>query len=747
MKVKDLKKIFQDRFTDIKPINSGGNATVYSVKKVGTDEEIALKILDTNAENFDKKRERFIIETKKVKELQEDYNGVLPIFEYSLSDTVNKNIYWYTMPIAITINEYFNDSKDIREIVNCAISLAKTLSELHDNGIVHRDIKPSNIYIYNSRYCLADFGLVDYPGKDDLTKTSEQIGAKATIAPEMKRNSKDSDGKKADVYSLAKTLWMLLTKEKFGFEGIYSASSPKMRLDKYYPGEHLVEITKLLIDSTQDDPYLRPTMKEFSDRLEEYILIYNDFEKSNLSEWKFIQDNLFGSYTPESVSWRDRNDIIDIMNMIGSMPSLNHMFIPSGGGMDFNYAKIAGEEGCIELHASGSIHIVKPLCLILENINKDFKWSYFRLELQELDSTGIAQVRDNREYLTEYSPGKYTSWIYGNYGYDENDKPLPKGYRLIDRVLSGSYVFFMKSSVYNGIGGTYDARHSKFNSFEFRQYIETLREDSKSLKYNEFIKKHNPNPFEERLNLDREPIDIYLKKEEKLRLLIKEYFNDTDFYSYLDKCATDEDENTLHFGLSVNFNGGILDPDMYISINGKFIKDKSYFFRKDDRKDIFLFKNIELAKEFMNKIEEDIKIICQENELTISTELYYFSIHIYRNKPPKHIFTKEEIKEVLLSGNDHKGNTLVIDGDGYPRLIEDESFNLIRQYPVIHESYNPYNNYTGKYSQLNHLEDEYISSLQGWLEHLKYGGCVRMDYLRDNIDEEQLIRKIKTYYK
>jgi len=32
----------------------------------------------------------------------------------------------------------------------------------------------------------------------------------------MKVNAKYADGKKADVYSLAKTLWMLLTKSKYG---------------------------------------------------------------------------------------------------------------------------------------------------------------------------------------------------------------------------------------------------------------------------------------------------------------------------------------------------------------------------------------------------------------------------------------------------------------------------------------------------------------------------------------------------
>jgi len=36
--------------------------------------------------------------------------------------------------------------------------------------------------------------------------------------PEMRRNPDKADGKCADVYSLAKTLWILLTKETKGFE-------------------------------------------------------------------------------------------------------------------------------------------------------------------------------------------------------------------------------------------------------------------------------------------------------------------------------------------------------------------------------------------------------------------------------------------------------------------------------------------------------------------------------------------------
>ncbi|MBD2843767.1 protein kinase [Paenibacillus sp. IB182496] len=81
---------------------------------------------------------------------------------------------------------------------------------LHEKGIVHRDIKPSNIYYYNDVWVFGDFGLVDYPEKTDLTEKGESVGPKNTIAPEMKRDAINANGKPADVYSLAKTFYFIV---------------------------------------------------------------------------------------------------------------------------------------------------------------------------------------------------------------------------------------------------------------------------------------------------------------------------------------------------------------------------------------------------------------------------------------------------------------------------------------------------------------------------------------------------------
>lgn len=748
MKIKELRKMFNDKYTIKKSLGNGGNAIVYLACDDKTQEEFALKILEnTGATDFKEKCDRFIIEAKKVFELQSAFKGIIPIGEFHLPDEIHDSLYWYTMPVATIIKKHFNENINIIDIVKCIIELSNTLADLHDLDIVHRDIKPSNLYHYNGQFCLADFGLVDYPEKEDITKTNEQIGAKATIAPEMKRNSKTADGKKADVYSMAKTLWMLLTQNEYGFEGTYNPLSPLTNLEKFYRQEHLVELTSLLVEATQDEPSLRPSMREFSKRLEEYLEIYSDFDKSNLSQWQYIQTTLFKDHIPETTIWREKNEIIKVLNLLGAMPSLNHMFLSTGGGLDFDYAEISGEDGCIALHASASVYILKPLKLESHNIQKDFKWSFFRLEADALEPTNLSSIYKNTEYLTEHFPGKYIEWVYGNYGYYENDEPLPCNYRMITRVLSGSIVLFSKGSVYNDISGTYDARHNNFTSDEFRKYIEDLRKDENSMGYTAFLKKHNINPFVPKVK-DEDDQDLSnIRKYAEVEILLKDYFRNTDVNQFCEKFTLEGNENVLNFTLQVDFGGGFFEPCFVLNSDGKFIESESSILHEPDNLNWFLFTDIESVKRFIDLVELDIDNICDSYALKRYPGDFYFSIKPIRNLPPKHLFSKEEIRKVLLSGNDHIENTLVIDGDGFAKLVQENNSSILRQYPVIHESYNAFNNYTGKYSSLEHLNDEYISSLQGWLIHLrKNGGCVRMDYVHNNSDEEQLLTEIKKFY-
>ena len=122
----------------------------------------------------------------------------------------------------------------------------------------------------------------------------------------------------------------------------------------------------------------------------------------------------------------------------------------------------------------------------------------------------------------------------------------------------------------------------------------------------------------------------------------------------------------------------------------------------------------------------------------------YFSVNIIKRNTPTHMFTKDEIERVMHEADDRFHNTLVIDEDGFAKIVQGSEDS--HSYPVRHSSWNAGNVYVGKYSSLSTLDDNYIMSLQGWLSYLKNGRSVKMDYIHSNCDEKSLLEEIATYY-
>jgi len=99
----------------------------------------------------------------------------------------------------------------------------------------------------------------------------------------MKRNPKGADGSKADVYSLAKTLWMILSDDEKGFDGQYSSidHTHGLRFYDHLKNEYLVEIEELLYQGTTNDPKARPNIKQFGNNLSQWLSSYSDRLKRN----------------------------------------------------------------------------------------------------------------------------------------------------------------------------------------------------------------------------------------------------------------------------------------------------------------------------------------------------------------------------------------------------------------------------------------------------------------------------------
>ncbi|MBY4646648.1 serine/threonine protein kinase [Vibrio alginolyticus] len=448
-------------------LGKGGNGEVWRVHK--QEEEGAIKLLKNIRENIYK---RFKAEVHAIT-MNSDISGVVGLKEYDLPDDITRSVPWFVMPVGMKFSDW-REGKEVLVVAKEMLLLAKTLEELHDRQFYHRDIKPANILYMNGRLCLADFGLVKYPNRDDVTEKGKDVGPKYTMAPEMRRNALEANGEFADIYSFAKTLWIAITEDLKCFDGQYNIFST-VSINNYCNGLYTKSLNDLLTDCTEHTPEKRPKMSEVVVRLEEWIKINEDFHEQNLTEWFDLQNRIFPAGSPDSVTWTNPSDIITILNEIAHVRSLNHMFLPGGGGNTFIGADYACEQDFIALKIAEKMYdILKPSKLTYESFGVDPQWNYFRLEAEPVEKTGVYGDRNYvfpYEELVEIEPAKYIEryhWDYNEY----NGEDLPEESHLVCRYFEGAFVVFSTRSIYNLASETYDGRHNKMSESEFREYIQ-----------------------------------------------------------------------------------------------------------------------------------------------------------------------------------------------------------------------------------------------------------------------------------
>lgn len=739
-KNKSITKSWKNSFEVLEELGKGGNGKVYRVRKNDTGETYALKQLESNTTE---KKARFLSEIRVVMHNTPELKGVLPIIEYSSEE------FWYTMPIATPIMEHFQEgTTGIGDVIQAVLQLAETLEQLHKKGISHRDIKPSNIYYLDGRYCLADFGLANYPENlDRFTRSDKGLGAIFTISPEMKRDPKHADGKKADVFSLAKTVWMLFTGNERGFDGVYQFQdkSHALRHQSKFGNMHLVELETLLTVATQNNPVDRPTMGEFRERFIDWKRIVDDYDESQRSEWAFLKRHLFGTGSPETASWSEPSRIINILNIIGAVPACNHMMLPGGGGMDLKSAEQATEAGCIYLYDDcGGCHLICPHRLHYVAFSDDTIWSYFFLELKEL-SPVLSKTDLCYEPLVEDKPGHYVSARYVQYGvYDyDTGEPLPDGYRFVSRYNSGNILIVFKSGPYNGISATYDGRHSTVDFRVFSDYMESLRKSychllDKGISPDQFLSapEFSRNPFinaEQEEDFEQEYIPA-----KPARVYIEKTYLQWDFSDFL-VCEKTSGNAAFYIELQIDTHDifSVLSQEFTVlCIDGHF-----HAVQKAEIATLaFLLYDRDECYALLNRCEQKLVELCTNQGVTLPEHETYFHVKIQRLSIPEHLFTLEEIKSLMQNADDRVSNMLVIDENGYPNILSD--FRQASSYPVRLDSWDAGNCYVGKYSRLLSLKDNYQQALEGWCDYLKYGKSVHKDFVSGESTLEELCSQI-----
>jgi hypothetical protein len=260
-------------------IGRGGNGDVYLAVRESDGEQGALKVLKRSprakgADDYDPTfHARFPAELTAMRKCA-DIPGVMPVLAaVDFRDDVPIERPWLVMPIAVPMLERLVDDVPLEEKVRAIHEIAEVLAKMHSRDVCHRDIKPENLFWLMDRWWVGDFGLVHYEGKEELTREGKKVGPTFYIANEALNEvgKLKLDWKKADVFSLAKTLWKLATNLPYPVPGSYYSFVEAHWIRSYNPHHlraHLLD--PIIFMATDLDPNNRPSMQEFADALDRW---------------------------------------------------------------------------------------------------------------------------------------------------------------------------------------------------------------------------------------------------------------------------------------------------------------------------------------------------------------------------------------------------------------------------------------------------------------------------------------------
>ena len=260
----------------LRKLPHGGNADVFVAVADGSDREMALKRL--RAKPGSEPWRRFAQEVRVVAQL-DTFPGILPIVDSGVPDNPQPDDHaWYSMPLAKRVDEVLRGAR-LEDVVRAMAAYAETLTRLHAIAHYHRDVKPANLYCLDGQWLVGDFGIVDVPDAEAITKAGKRFGPANFLPYELITNPDTAEGGPVDVYELAKTLWVLAADEWLLTQGgLYAPLGPqpadggKFTLNRILAGHPLASrLDELIERCTRTDPDLRPHMAQVHADLQAWV--------------------------------------------------------------------------------------------------------------------------------------------------------------------------------------------------------------------------------------------------------------------------------------------------------------------------------------------------------------------------------------------------------------------------------------------------------------------------------------------
>lgn len=219
-------------FRILREIGRGGMGVVYEAEQTSLKRRVALKVLPPALRLDARLVSRFQREAEAAGRLR--HPGIVPVF--GVGEAAGAPFFAMELVDGTTLRKIGKtraageDAGLPREpeawrtwAVNTIAKVADALAYAHAEGILHRDVKPANILIdAQGEPRLTDFGLARDMRSPGLSLTGEVLGSPQYMSPEQAIRHDTPVDERTDTYSLAVTLYQLLTLELPYAAGTYA---------------------------------------------------------------------------------------------------------------------------------------------------------------------------------------------------------------------------------------------------------------------------------------------------------------------------------------------------------------------------------------------------------------------------------------------------------------------------------------------------------------------------------------------